>query len=528
MRLFIVFIICLFPLIALSQQTVQGEITGETTWAGEIFVTGDVVISKEATLYINAGTKVIIAANSDATASGKDPEHVEIIVLGELLAEGHGNNGRIVFTSNSPKPQFHDWDGIAFKNIRDISILEHCLIEYANKAITCYGSSPIIESCEIRYNEYAGISCEVRAAPIIRNTTIVGNEFAGINCELAATPIIEKSIISQNANGIVVFDRSNPDLGRRFPDEGQSSGENFIVNNFENNIYNYSTSDIFAQNNLWNTSNVAEIQTNFFDKKDNASKGSILLEPLFRGSDVPVALLALNTNQQPETQLVENSADLTAEDAVLENDTESPDVVTQPVEESNTRNQEELAAQNAAAAPPPQQTASDNAAAEKTAPEKSKNNNAEYLASAAIGANALTQESNIPETSLSNNAQPVTRTETAGTQQVPEKPVAKEPEITGPVIEFQLDSRQRQYVKKTKPNYPDIYQKTGFEGKVMVEVIVGLKGEVEKYRVLKSDGEFFTMAVEKAIVNYKYKPGTFQGKPVKFKIVEPFYFKLAR
>ena len=57
-------------------------------------------------------------------------------------------------------------------------------------------------------------------------------------------------------------------------------------------------------------------------------------------------------------------------------------------------------------------------------------------------------------------------------------------------------------------------------------VISRRDGTVESYRVLKSDGEFFSDAAGEAIQKFKYKPGTFKGKPVRFKLVEPFVFRL--
>ena len=533
MKSFIIYL-CIFSLSAVAQRMVQGEITGKAEWSGEILVQGDVIVARNAALYIHPGTKIIIAANFDATKSGKNPERVEIIVMGELIAEGISDGGRIVFTSNATDPQLHDWHGIVFKNSRDISILENCLIEYANKGITCYGSAPIIEGCEIRYNEYAGISCEVRSAPFIRNSTIVGNDFAGINCELAANPIIEKSIISQNTNGIIVFDRSNPDLGRKYPDEGQSAGENFIVNNFENNIYNYSSSNIYAQNNLWSSGDLVEIQPTVFDKQDNPLKGQIIIEPVFDGADLPVAFLAANTIQPDAAE--SDTGDDSTDDLIstLEEQTSSQpstpreakaDIQEFEVEE-NTKN---LAAQKDAQ--PAQANPSKAAKEEKSEPQPVATNSELWVASTAgtsVMATTPNQQSNI---SLDSKIAETQKTEAPAVGQksiepADEKTIKKASETTGPILEFQLDSKRREYVKKAKPKYPDVYQKTGFEGKVLAEIIIGLDGSVEEYRILKSDGDLFTESVRKTIKQLQYKPGTFQGKPVKVKIVEPFFFKL--
>ncbi len=93
------------------------------------------------------------------------------------------------------------------------------------------------------------------------------------------------------------------------------------------------------------------------------------------------------------------------------------------------------------------------------------------------------------------------------------------------VIEGLLDSRRRKYKYRTIPKYPQVYKKMNYEGKVFIEVIVDYNGNIESYQVLKSDGEYFTESAITALKEFKYKPGTYQGNPVKFKLVEPFIFK---
>jgi len=118
----------------------------------------------------------------------------------------------------------------------------------------------------------------VRAKPIIRNCLILGNGVAGINCELGSEPLVEGNIINQNTNGIIIFDRSNPDIGHQPPEGNQSKGSNRIFNNFEYDIYNHSSMEIYAQNNLWNTEDVEEIRKRIFDREDNAAYGPVLLK----------------------------------------------------------------------------------------------------------------------------------------------------------------------------------------------------------------------------------------------------------
>ncbi|MCB0292197.1 MAG: hypothetical protein KDH97_18220, partial [Calditrichaeota bacterium] len=140
----IIFAVCMLSAAALAQQFAPGVIMTDANWSGEVWVKGDVVVEKGATLTIMPGTQVMFLPVSDENKSGADPARSEITVKGRLIAQGTRNNGRIIFTSGGTNPQMNDWSGIVLKNPRTPSVLNNCLIEYAYKGVNCYGSSPEI------------------------------------------------------------------------------------------------------------------------------------------------------------------------------------------------------------------------------------------------------------------------------------------------------------------------------------------------------------------------------------------------
>ena len=97
-----------------------------------------------------------------------------------------------------------------------------------------------------------------------------------------------------------------------------------------------------------------------------------------------------------------------------------------------------------------------------------------------------------------------------------------------PFIESMLDGGKREYLRRDAPDYPRIHLKSGSEGTVLIEVIVGRDGRLKNYRILRSDGEAFSDAAVRALKKYRYKTGTVEGIPVNFRIVERFEFKLNR
>jgi len=428
------------------------------------------------------GATLLLGQQPNYVSGGTDPELTEIIILGKLVAQGAERGGRILFTSAAKAQRMRDWYGIVIKGRRQQSELRNCIIEYAYKGVTAYGSAPVIENCEVRFNFYIGISAEVRAKPIIRNCLILGNGVAGINCELGSEPLVEGNIINQNTNGIIIFDRSNPDIGHQPPEGNQSKGSNRIFNNFEYDIYNHSSMEIYAQNNLWNTEDVEEIRKRIFDREDNAAYGPVIFEPYFGQTQPPVArrrtlppVPSIALESSVNTSTPENTGSTSGA----------------PVNEATTRSGDTLAT-----------------VAEQNVP------SAKNISSVTVKRETVYVYQPPPETSKP--------AETEAKQ--PETP--PKPQIQEPVLEAFLDGGKRQYIRRVKPEYPKIYLNTGTEGVVILQVVVGRDGRVESYRVLRSDGDLFTAAAIDAIKQYRYKPGTMNGKPVKFRVIERFRFKI--
>ena len=471
-RTFYILLLFLISSVSYGQKYVSGTITRDTHWVGDIYVNGDVIVPKGVILSIESGSRILFKPKTDVLHSGVDKERAEIVVRGILLARGNSARSPITFTSEAANAQMNDWYGIIIKNLYDKSVLQNCVVEFSYKGITCYGSTPQIQDCELRFNYNSGISCEVRANPEIRRSVIMGNGFAGINCELASSPIITECVITQNNYGVIILSRSQPDLGHFPVKENTSKGENRIFNNFDFNVYNHSINNIYAQNNLWNTSDPDEIRFTLYDNLKNPSYGQVYFQPIYLKKRKRKPLfpeIALNPRQVNPAPAPSKS--LPQQQIPVKSDTTTAPKVELP---SDT-----TVALNALPSPPPDTIV-------KVKPE------------------------------------------TVFVYRLPEeKKEEKPPEqtIQEPVLEAFLDSGKREYIKRAVPKYPDIYLKTGTEGEVYIEVVVGRDGKIKSHRVLRSGGELFTVAAERALEKYRYKPGTFKGKPVSYKIVELFRFK---
>lgn len=452
-----------------AQQYFSGEITQDTRWIGDIYIDGDVIIPRGVILSVETGSRIFFKPKTDVQNSGIDKRRSEIVVNGVLLAKGTNEKDGIIFTSDSKTARMNDWYGIILKNLYEKSTLTHCTIEFGYKGITCYGSAPEISDCQIQYNFNSGISCEVRSTPFIRNCSITNNGFTGLNCELASAPLVEKCLITQNNYGVLILSRSEPDLGHSGPFfDHQSIGENRIFNNINFNIYNHSARNIIAQNNLWNTLDPNEIRSTIYDNLDNPSYGQVVFQPFFR--------------QRRLSRL--------------------------PFPSTSSRS-----------IFPKKSIAGSNAGSFKIKNfENQTRENADRIAGVRPQTTIVQPETVIKV--LSDTVY-VLRESTSKLEKIS----AANPTIKKPLLESFLDAGRREYLKKVQPIFPNIYMSTGKTGEVLLEVVVNRQGYVERYQVLKSDGDLFTASAVEAIKLFRYKPGTYHGKPVQFKVVEKFKFQ---
>ncbi|MGA9351689.1 MAG: choice-of-anchor Q domain-containing protein, partial [Anaerolineae bacterium] len=126
---------------------VSGTIDADTTWnvAGSPYtVSGDVIVSEGVMLSIEPGARLRFESN-DVLSSGSDPDKVELIIKGTLVADG------VTFTSNADSPAAGDWYGIRFLDSsvdygESGCVIENSTIEYGTVGISTDGASPLISN----------------------------------------------------------------------------------------------------------------------------------------------------------------------------------------------------------------------------------------------------------------------------------------------------------------------------------------------------------------------------------------------
>jgi protein TonB len=101
------------------------------------------------------------------------------------------------------------------------------------------------------------------------------------------------------------------------------------------------------------------------------------------------------------------------------------------------------------------------------------------------------------------------------------------PEEEEPIVEFYALSDKPEVINRVEPAYPDLARKAGIEGMVVVKVLIGTKGDVEKVEVVKSHPMLDDAAMD-AAKQFKFKPGKQRDRFVKVWMTIPFTFRLKK
>ncbi len=234
-------------------QTTHGRVTRDEIWRGEIRIVGDVIVEEGATLTIEPGTVVRVAANQDVenlmdwpfdlkqgvntqdTYEGgvhfgepyrDEGHHISIIVNGTLHAVGTAEQ-MITITSDSSSPGVYDWNhfGMAHGVLSyctmeyyrafdpgDGTEISHCTLLHVAECAVCANSSAVIEENTISYAGHELIDMH-QSSPVIRNNHLGPNpNHAAITID-GGSPQIVNNVIEGNGQGIhFISPPGNPNI----------------------------------------------------------------------------------------------------------------------------------------------------------------------------------------------------------------------------------------------------------------------------------------------------------------------------
>ena len=199
--------------------TTSGTLAYGETWSGRVHITGDVMVPEGLTLSVEAGTKISFASESDYDAdlpfaADLGANKCNLIIKGDLKIQGTEDSeviiGEKVYNLNTQSTI--SWGGIIFDRVNTNSIIEHCVIRYADIGITFAGHSTAIITQNTIAENSVGIMVLGSASPKIRSNRIHDNILWGISCYDDSSPIISDNIVEKNEVGIGSTDSSFPTI----------------------------------------------------------------------------------------------------------------------------------------------------------------------------------------------------------------------------------------------------------------------------------------------------------------------------
>jgi len=108
---------------------------------------------------------------------------------------------------------------------------------------------------------------------------------------------------------------------------------------------------------------------------------------------------------------------------------------------------------------------------------------------------------------------------------IPDQPVTEADPNPDDFVDVSDEPHEVQPLEKTIV-YPEIARRSGLEGKVTLQALIGKDGHVEKVEVIKSDYDVFKDAAITAMKNMKFTPARQNGTPLKLWITRTINFRL--
>ena len=81
-------------------------------------------------------------------------------------------------------------------------------------------------------------------------------------------------------------------------------------------------------------------------------------------------------------------------------------------------------------------------------------------------------------------------------------------------------------VRQVPPIYPFVLRRSGIDGEVLVAFVVDAKGKVVNAIALRSNSPDFNQLAVDAVLKWKFKPATVDGRPVRTRVTVPIVFNL--
>ena len=177
-------------------------LSANTSWSGEVWVTGDLVVAAGKSLTVAAGTTVHMV-RYDAANDGRGDFKID--VLGALLVNGTSGAGVSFSTYGSKKTRGKDWQRITLKGSG--SKVQYASFEYGAYGLEVYDTTPI-DHVTVNMNEY-GLVIRSPGGAVVTNLTATESALDGVHVSTGGKVTLDKLLTTKNLrHGVYIVSSS--------------------------------------------------------------------------------------------------------------------------------------------------------------------------------------------------------------------------------------------------------------------------------------------------------------------------------
>jgi len=218
----------------------EGAITRDSYWSGEVLVSNDLTVGNGVTLTIEPGTLIRfelekrITVHGNLIAEGTE----ELPIVFNVISEGDYWDGIVLENSTTDSFSFKYCEikntdiGILANSRESNGIIENCKIGQSTVGIAIWGCGKniTIRNCELYDNGYMGISlCNSQGSVIMNN--IIRGKMLGLFATSHSIATIKENSIFQNKHGIQASYGSDLFIALPNGDIENCESNNWITNN---------------------------------------------------------------------------------------------------------------------------------------------------------------------------------------------------------------------------------------------------------------------------------------------------------
>lgn len=175
---------------------VQGAITNDTTWSGEVLAKGYVGVGKGVTLTIEPGTTVRFRTYRGYKETGMA---ATLEVQGGSVVARGTRDRPITFTSDAADPVNGDWSGILVMD-SPASVFEHVVVEFGQVGIAQFDSAVPVRHSIVRWCNSEGLYAE-RSSPVFEGNLLYSNAYHEIALEQYNTNVTIRGNVIRDGHG---------------------------------------------------------------------------------------------------------------------------------------------------------------------------------------------------------------------------------------------------------------------------------------------------------------------------------------